>query len=896
MGQVLGVVMLEKTDRHTDVDPDETREWLDSLQSVIAVEGLDRAHYLIESLIDQARRLGANLPYSANTAYLNSIPPGQQPPYPGNLELERRIEAYLRWNAMAMVVHANRTHSGIGGHIASYASATTMYEVGFNHFWRGPNKVNRGDMVYMQGHSAPGIYARSYLEGRLGVDDLKRFRREAGGPGLSSYPHAWLMPEYWQFPTVSMGLGGIQALYQARFMRYLEHRGLIEPSDRKVWTMMGDGEMDEPESRAGIDLAAREELDNLVYVVNCNLQRLDGPVRGNGKIIQELEALFRGAGWNVIKVIWGSRWDPLLAQDSKGLLRRRMEECVDGDYQRFKSRDGAYVREQFFGKYPELKAMVANMSDEEVWHLNRGGNDAVKLYAAYKQAFEHKGQPTVILVKSIKGFGMGHAGQGRNTAHQQKKLGNDDLKAFRDRFNIPVSDEEIDDIPFCRPAENSPEMKYLHERREALGGYLPVRIEEAPALPLPSVDKFKVLTDGSGGREISTTMAIVRLLTTLARDKDFGKHIVPIVPDEGRTFGMEGLFRQLGIYSPKGQLYEPEDAGQLMAYRESKDGQILQEGITEAGSMASWMAAGTAYANHGIQMIPFFFFYSMFGFQRFGDLAWASGDLQARGFLVGGTAGRTTLEGEGLQHCDGNSHVLASVVPNCVAYDPAFGYEIAVIVREGLRRMIVEQERVFYYITCMNENYAQPAMPEGVEDGIIRGMYKLRSVGKHRRQVQLLGSGTILREVDAAADLLDKEWNVSSDVWSVTSFSELRRDGLWTRRGNTLHANSEPERSYVERCLGETKGPVVAATDYIKLFADKIREWVPRRYVTLGTDGYGRSDTRADLRRFFEVDRYHVAVSALKALADEGELPMKTVAEAIERYDIDPDTLPRELI
>ena len=882
--------------RNRDFDPDETREWLDSLRSVVATDGVERAHFLLERLIDQARRSGANLPYSANTAYLNTIPPGQQPPYPGNLELERRIEAYLRWNAMAMVVLANRSHSGIGGHIASYASATTIYEVGFNHFWRGPEQALRGDMVYLQGHSAPGIYARSYLEGRFDEEDLKRFRREATGPGLSSYPHAWLMPEYWQFPTVSMGLGGIQAIYQARFMRYLEHRGLIEATDRKVWAMLGDGEMDEPESRAGIDLAAREGLDNLIFVINCNLQRLDGPVRGNGKIIQELEALYRGAGWNVLKVIWGSRWDPLLARDEKGLLRKRMEECVDGDYQRFKSRDGACVREEFFGKYPELKAMVANMSDEEVWHLNRGGNDAVKIYAAYKRAVEHKGRPTVILIKTVKGFGMGHVGQGRNTAHQQKKLDADDLRAFRDRFNIPVADEELDEVPFARPGEDSPEMRYLRERREALGGFLPVRIEDAPALPLPAEDRFEVLTGGSDGREISTTMAMVRLLTALARDKEFGKHIVPIVPDEGRTFGMEGLFRQLGIYSPLGQLYEPEDSGQLMAYRESKDGQILEEGITEAGSMASWIAAGTSYANYGIQTIPFFFFYSMFGFQRFGDLAWAGGDIQARGFLIGGTAGRTTLEGEGLQHCDGNSHVYAAAYPNCVAYDPTYAYELAVIVRDGLRRMCVEQERVFYYITCMNENYAQPPMPQGVEEGIVRGMYRLRSLGEHEHRVQLLGSGTILREAEAAAEILDADWNVASDVWSVTSFSELRREALHVRRENTLHANAEPALAYVERCLAGTRGPVIAASDYLKLFADQIREWVPRRYVTLGTDGYGRSDTRTDLRRFFEVDRAHIVVNALKALADEGSLQYKTVAEAIKRYGIDPDAPPREFV
>ncbi|MGA7966950.1 MAG: pyruvate dehydrogenase (acetyl-transferring), homodimeric type [Gammaproteobacteria bacterium] len=885
--------MLDAT-RNQDLDPQETREWLEALSSVVAADGMERAHYLLEQLIEQARRSGANLPYDTTTAYLNTIPPGQQPPYPGNLELERRLEAYLRWNAMAMVVLANRSHSGIGGHIATYASATTLYEVGFNHFWHGATEKDRGDMVFIQGHASPGIYARSYLEGRFDEEQLKRFRREALAPGLSSYPHAWLMPDYWQFPTVSMGLGPIQAVYQARFMRYLEHRGLVEPSNRKIWAMLGDGEMDEPESRAGIDLAAREGLDNLIYVINCNLQRLDGPVRGNGKIIQELEGQFRGAGWNVIKVVWGSRWDPLLAQDTQGLLRKRMEECVDGEYQKFKSRDGAYVREKFFGKYPELKAMVANMSDEEVWHLNRGGNDAVKIHAAYQRAVESNGKPTVVLVKTIKGYGMGHVGQGRNTAHQQKKLSDDDLKAFRDRFNIPVSDESIDDVPFCKPSPDSPEMKYLHERREALGGYLPIRIEEAPPVKMPDPDRFEVLTDGSDGREMSTTMTLVRLLTVLMRDKELSKHIVPIVPDEARTFGMEGLFRQLGIYSAVGQLYEPEDADQLMFYKESKDGQILEEGITEMGSLSSWIAAGTAYANHGIEMIPFFFFYSMFGFQRFGDLAWAAGDMQARGFLIGGTAGRTTLEGEGLQHDDGQSHVYASVFPSCVAYDPTYGYEMAVIVREGIRRMHVEQEHVFFYITAMNENYAHPPMPEGVEDGIIRGMYKLATVGKHKKRVQLMGSGTILREVEAAAEMLDKEWNVGADVWSVTSFTELRRDGLNTRRSNVLHAAGKPAKSHVEKCLEKTSGPVIAASDYVKLFADQIREFVPRRYVTLGTDGYGRSDNRADLRRFFEVDRHHVVVNALKALADEGELENARVVEAIKKYGIDPDALPRE--
>ncbi|MGH8225790.1 MAG: pyruvate dehydrogenase (acetyl-transferring), homodimeric type [Gammaproteobacteria bacterium] len=886
--------MLDKT-RNKDLDPEETREWLDSLRSVIAAEGLPRAHYLIETLIDQARRSGAYLPYTPNTAYLNTIAPGEQPQYPGNLDLERRIETYLRWNAMAMVVLANRSHSGIGGHIATYASATTIYEVGFNHFWRGPTEKNRGDMVYFQGHASPGMYARSYLEGHLTEHQLKRFRREALGPGLSSYPHARLMPEYWQFPTVSMGLGPIQALYQARFMRYLEHRELIEPSDRKVWAMLGDGEMDEPESRAAIDLAVRENLDNLVYVINCNLQRLDGPVRGNGKIIQELEALFRGAGWNVIKLLWGSRWDPLLAQDTEGLLRKRMEECVDGDYQRFKSRDGAYVRAEFFNS-PELKEMVAHLSDEQVWALNRGGNDAVKIYAAYKAAVEHKGQPTLILIKSIKGYGMGKAGQGKNIAHQAKKLGDDDLKAFRDRLNIPVSDEEIAALPFAKPGEDSLEMQYLRKQREALGGSLPARIAEAPALEMPGDKTFDVLTEGSGDREISTTMAIVRLVTALTRDKKFGPRIVPIVPDEARTFGMEGLFRQIGIYSPLGQLYEPEDADQLMHYKEDKQGQILQEGITEAGCMASWIAAASAYANYGVQMAPFFFFYSMFGFQRFGDLAWAAGDIRARGFLIGGTAGRTTLEGEGLQHCDGNSHIYASVFPSCIAYDPTYGYEIAVIVREGIRRMFVEQEDIFYYITAMNENYAHPPMPEGVEEGIIRGMYKLKTVGNLKRRVQLLGSGPILREVEAAAEMLHEDWQVSSDVWSVTSFSELRREGLAVRRENTHHVAAEPKLSYVEHCFKGTQGPIIAATDYTKLYADKIREFVPRRYVTLGTDGYGRSDRRKDLRRFFEVDREHVVVNALKALADEGRLPYKKVTEAIERYGIDPDAPPRETL
>ncbi|MDN5865369.1 MAG: pyruvate dehydrogenase (acetyl-transferring), homodimeric type [Gammaproteobacteria bacterium] len=887
--------MLDHT-RNQDLDPEETREWLDSLRSVIAAEGLPRAHDLIEKLIDQARRSGAYLPYTPNTAYLNTIHPNQQPQYPGNMETERRIEAYLRWNAMAMVVRANREHSGIGGHIATYASATTIYEVGFNHFWRGPNDKHRGDMIYFQGHASPGMYARSFLEGRLTEDQLKRFRRDALAPGLASYPHPRTMPDYWQYPTVSMGLGPIQALYQARFMRYMEHRGLIEPSDRKVWAMLGDGEMDEPESRAALDLPVREKLDNLVYLVNCNLQRLDGPVRGNGKIIQELEATFRGAGWNVIKVVWGSRWDALLAKDDEGLLRKRMEECVDGDYQRYKSRDGAYVREEFFNS-PELKAMVAHLSDEQVWALNRGGNDAVKLYAAYKAATEHKGQPTLILVKSVKGYGMGKAGQGKNIAHQQKKLSDEDVKAYRDRLNVPVPDDQLEELPFIKPGEDSPEMRYLNEHRETLGGSLPARIHEAPPLEMPAWKSFEALTTGTGDREISTMMAVMRLMTALTRDKNFGPRIVPIVPDEARTFGMEGLFRQVGIYSPVGQLYEPEDADQLMHYKEDKGGQILQEGITEAGCMSSWLAAATSYANHGVQMVPFYFFYSMFGFQRFGDLAWAAGDMHARGFLIAGTAGRTTMEGEGLQHDDGNSHIYASVYPSCIAYDPTYNYEVAIIVREGIRRMFVEQEDVFYYITCMNENYYNPPMPEGAEEGIIRGMYKFKSVGKkHKLHAQLLGSGTILREAEAAAEMLDKDWKVASDVWSVTSYEELRREGLKLRREDTLHASAEPQKNWVARCLEDTKGPIVAASDYNKYNADKIREFVPRHYITLGTDGYGRSDVHRDLRRFFEVDREHIVVNVLKALADEGELPYSKVAEAIEKYDIDADAPPRETI
>ncbi len=875
--------------RFDDTDPTETREWLESIDSVLRVHGPERAHFLLNRMIDFSRRSGAYLPYSPNTAYVNTISTGRQPEYPGDRSLERRIEAYIRWNAMAMVVQANRRSTEYGGHISSYASSATMYEIGFNHFWRAPSENHGGDMVFMQGHSSPGIYARAYLEGRLDETQLNRFRQEVGGGGLSSYPHPWLMPEFWQFPTVSMGLGPMMAIYQARFMRYLEHRELIGPSDRKVWAFMGDGEMDEPESMGAITMPVREGLDNLIFVVNCNLQRLDGPVRGNGKIIQELEAAFGGAGWNVIKVIWGSRWDPLLAKDHKGLLRRVMEECVDGEYQNFKSKGGAYVREHFFGRYQETAEMVANMSDDEIWRLNRGGHDPLKVYAAYDAAVNHKGQPTVILAKTVKGFGMGAAGEGQNIAHQQKKLDVDALKAFRDRFNIPVSDEEIDKVPYCKPGPDSAELEYLKERRHKLGGYLPTRRTRAEPLHVPPLELFKTQLEGTGDREASTTMAFVRIITSLIRDKQIGKHIVPIVPDEARTFGMEGMFRQIGIYASEGQKYTPQDADQLMFYREDKKGQILEEGINEAGAFCSWLASGTSYSNHAIQTVPFYIYYSMFGFQRIGDFIWAGGDLQSRGFLIGGTAGRTTLAGEGLQHQDGHSLVLASTVPNCVSYDPTYAYELAVIIQDGLRRMIGEQENVFFYITCMNENYVHPEMPAGVEDGILKGMYLLDVGGQGQVRPQLMGSGTILREVLGASELLMKDFGIPSDVWSVTSFNELRREALAVERWNQLHPEHPPRKSYLESKLDGRKGPFIAATDYMKIVPDQIQRWMPGSYVTLGTDGYGRSDARKALRQFFEVDKRYIAVTALKALADDGALDQKTVSQAIEKYGIDPE-------
>ncbi len=875
--------------RYDDADPQETQEWVESIDSVLKNAGPERAHHLIEHIIDHARRSGAYLPYSQNTAYLNTIPLSQQPQYPGDRALERRIEAYIRWNAMAMVVQANRRSSEYGGHIASYASSATLYEVGFNHFWRAADEKQRGDLIFIQGHSSPGIYARAYLEGRLSEDQLNHFRREVGGQGLSSYPHPWLMPNFWQFPTVSMGLGPMMAIYQARFMRYLENRGIIEQSKRKVWAFLGDGEMDEPESMGALTMPVREKLDNLVFVINCNLQRLDGPVRGNGKIIQELESAFAGAGWNVVKVLWGSRWDPLISRDDKGLLRQVMEECVDGEYQNFKAVDGAYVREHFFGKYPELKEMVANMSDEEIYRLNRGGLDAVKVFAAYNRAMNTEGRPTVILAKTIKGFGMGEAGEGKMTAHQAKKLDGEDLKGFRDRFNIPVTDEEIDDIPYYKPPEDSEEIRYLHERRKELSGYLPARYPDAPKLVVPALEDFKQQLEGTGEREASTTMALVRMLTKLVKDKNIGKYIVPIVPDEARTFGMEGMFRQIGIYSSAGQLYTPQDAEQLMWYREDKQGQILEEGINEGGAFSSWIAAGTSYANHGIPMIPFYVYYSMFGFQRIGDFAWAAGDMQARGFLIGGTAGRTTLAGEGLQHQDGHSHLLASTIPNCVAYDPTYAYELAVIVQDGLRRMYAEQENIFYYITTMNENYRHPAMPEGSLEGILKGMHKIHEGAGQGHKVTLFGSGAILREVEAAADYLEAAHGLQVDVWSVTSYSELRREGLEVEHWNQRNPEEAPRESYVAQTLIGIDSPVVAASDYMRSVPDQIREWVPGRYKVLGTDGFGRSDSRRALREHFEVNSDNIVVAALKILADTGCISNDVVAKEINVLGLDPD-------
>ncbi|MBC3909256.1 pyruvate dehydrogenase (acetyl-transferring), homodimeric type [Undibacterium umbellatum] len=877
-------------------DPDvvETNEWLDALEAVIEAEGPERAHYLMERMVDLARRRGAHIPFSSNTAYVNTIPADQGEHCPGNLEIEERLRSYMRWNAMAMVVKANRVDGDLGGHLSSFASLANMLGIGFNHFWHAPTEDHGGDLLYIQGHSSPGIYARAFLEGRLTEDQLLHFRREVDGKGLSSYPHPKLMPDFWQFPTVSMGLGPLMAIYQARFLKYLHARGIADTEKRKVWAFCGDGEMDEPESMGAIGMAGREQLDNLVMVVNCNLQRLDGPVRGNGKIIQELESDFRGAGWNVVKVIWGSGWDELLAKDKDGILQKVMMETVDGEYQNYKAKDGAYVRANFFGKHPKLLEMVSKMSDDDIWRLTRGGHDPHKIYAAFKVAQENKGQPTVILAKSIKGFGFGKSGEARNTAHNTKKLDDEAIKAMRDRFQLPIADAELPAIPFFKPGDDTPEMQYLHARRKELGGYLPQRRQKADeALVVPELTAFQAMLEPTAeGREISTTAAYVRILTALLRDASLGQRVVPIMVDESRTFGMEGLFRQIGIFSQVGQLYEPVDKDQVMYYREDKAGQILQEGINEAGGMSSWIAAATSYSTNNRVMIPFYTYYSMFGLQRIGDLAWAAGDMRARGFLLGGTAGRTTLNGEGLQHEDGHSHVLASTIPNCIPYDPTFAHEVAVIMHDGLRRMVTDQEDVFYYITLMNENYSHPGLKAGQEEGIIKGLYQLQKseqTTKHR--VQLMGSGTILREVIAGAELLQNDWGIAADVWSAPSFTLLARDGQDAERWNMLHPTAEPRVPYIAQCLKDTAGPIVVATDYMRTFAEQVRAFIPknRSYKVLGTDGFGRSDSRAKLREFFEVNRYFVVIAALKTLADEGALSASVVAQAIAKYGINAD-------
>ncbi|MBC3871954.1 pyruvate dehydrogenase (acetyl-transferring), homodimeric type [Undibacterium flavidum] len=877
-------------------DPDviETNEWLDALESVIDTEGPDRAHYLMERMMDLARRRGANIPFSSNTAYVNTIPADKGAHCPGNLEIEERLRSYMRWNAMAMVVKANRVDGDLGGHLSSFASLANMLGIGFNHFWHAPTADHGGDLLYIQGHSSPGIYARAFLEGRLSEEQLIHFRREVDGKGLSSYPHPKLMPDFWQFPTVSMGLGPLMAIYQARFLKYLHARGIADTEKRKVWAFCGDGEMDEPESMGAIGMAGREKLNNLVIVVNCNLQRLDGPVRGNGKIIQELESDFRGAGWNVVKVIWGSGWDELLAKDKEGALRKIMMETVDGEYQNYKAKDGAYVRANFFAKDPRTLAMVAHMSDDDIWRLTRGGHDPHKIYAAFKVAQESVDQPTVILAKSIKGFGFGKSGEARNTAHNTKKLDDEAIKALRDRFQLPIADEHLPAIPFFKPADDTPEMKYLQERRAALGGYLPQRRQQADEmLTVPPLSAFQAMLEPTAeGREISTTASYVRVLTSLLRDSSLGQRVVPIMVDESRTFGMEGLFRQIGIFSQVGQLYEPVDKDQVMYYREDKAGQILQEGINEAGGMSSWIAAATSYSTNNRVMIPFYTYYSMFGLQRIGDLAWAAADMRARGFLIGGTAGRTTLNGEGLQHEDGHSHVMASTIPNCVPYDPTFAHEVAVIIHDGLRRMVTNQEDVFYYITVMNENYAHPGLVAGQEEGIIKGLYSFKkSEAQTKHRVQLLGSGTILREVIAAADLLMNDWGIASDIWSAPSFTLLARDGQDVERWNMLHPTETPRVPYIAECLKDTAGPIVVSTDYMRTYAEQVRAFIPkdRSYKVLGTDGFGRSDSRAKLREFFEVNRYFVTIAALKTLADEGAISASVVAQAIEKYGINPN-------
>ena len=874
-----------------DIDPVETEEWVEAINAVLEKEGVKRAQYLLQRLSAKVTETGAQLPYAINTPYRNTIPTSMEARMPGDLFMERSIRSLIRWNAMAMVMRANLKDGTLGGHISTFQSSATLYDVGFNYFFRGSTDEQPGDLVYIQGHSAPGIYARSYLEGNLNEDQLDKFRQEIDGDGLSSYPHPWLMPDYWQFPTVSMGLGPLQAIYQAHIMKYLDCRGLADMADRKVWCFAGDGEMDEPESQGAIALAGREKLDNLIFVVNCNLQRLDGPVRGNGKIIQELEGVFRGSGWNVTKVVWGRMWDPLFEKDKLGLLQQRMDEAVDGEYQNYKSRSGAYTRQEFFGKYPELLKMVEDLSDEDIYRLNRGGHDPYKVYAAYDAAVKHKGQPTVILAKTVKGYGLGPAGEAQNFTHSVKKLDLDALKEFRDRFDIPISDSDLEQVPYYKPSVDSTEVRYLKQRRQELGGSLPRRRSDFAALNIPPLSSLEAILKGTGEREISTTMAFVRILSALIKDKEIGERIVPIVPDEARTFGMEGMFRQLGIYSSVGQLYEPTDTGQIMYYREDQSGQVMEEGINEGGAFAAWLAAATSYSNNETPLIPFYIYYSMFGFQRIGDLCWAAGDMQARGFLLGGTSGRTTLNGEGLQHQDGHSHILSSTVPNCVSYDPTYAYELAVIVHHGLVEMYIEKLPHYYYITVMNENYAQPEMPAGTEEGILKGMYLLQknSTKSSKKVVQLLGSGTILRESIVAAELLKKDFGVSADIWSVTSFNELRREGLSVHRWNMLHPEEAPIQSYVEECLVGSKGPVIAATDYMKSYADQVREFIPRTYTVLGTDGFGRSDTRARLRNFFEVDRYYIAVAALSSLVLDNVIEASQVKKAMTKYGIDPD-------
>ena len=871
-----------------DIDPAETQEWLDSLRAVVKADGSSRAGYLLKKVIDEAYTQGLTLPDTRTTPYINTIPATADIRSPGDQNLERKIRAYIRWNAAAMVVKANKKNPELGGHIGTFASAATLYDVGMNHFWRAKNNKFGGDLVYFQGHSAPGMYARAFLEGRITEKQLDKFRQEVEKGGLSSYPHPWLMPKFWQFPTVSMGLGPMMAIYQARFTKYLINRGLLKDQDRKIWCHLGDGEMDEPESFGAVGLAAREKLDNLIFVINCNLQRLDGPVRGNGKIIQELEGRFRGSGWNVIKVIWGSYWDQLLSKDKTGLLVKRMTEAVDGEYQAFKAKGGSYVREKFFGKYPELKDLVANMTDADIWKLNRGGHDPHKVYSAYHAAVRCKGKPTVIIAKTIKGYGMGKSGESINTTHQQKKLDEEDLLFYRDRFNVPLTDKQVKNIEYYKPAENSPEIKYLKDCRVKLGGHIPERTTFAKPVKTPPQDIFESFMKSTGDKEMSTTMALVRMLANLLRDKNVAPRLVPIIADEARTFGMEGFFQKIGIYAHEGQKYEPVDSEQLSSYREDKSGQVLQEGITEAGAMSSWIAAGTSYTNHDLEMIPIYLFYSMFGFQRIGDLAWAAADSQTRGFLIGATSGKTTLAGEGLQHQDGHSLLLASAIPNCISYDPTFSYEMAVIFRDGLKRMHEKKENIYYYITAMNENYTHPEKPAGSDQGILKGMYLFKSYkGKGKAKVQMLGSGSILREVIKAAETLSKDYGVDCNVWSATSFNELKKDGMEVERRNLLNPKEKPKKSYVQKCLDSQEGIIFAASDYIRSHTDQIRPYLNKPFYTLGTDGFGRSDTRKELRKFFEVDKKHIVTYTLSALAKEQLMASEHAEKAIKKYNID---------